>query len=398
MSRAPLVLYWQNQASPYMVARFEELTRRGNVRFEALFSTWQAADRDWQLTTEGWGFPHRTLAAATPRARYREVRGILDERQPDLLIAEYDRVSFAAVLLNSRDRATRRATRVLPSFDAWSERNLAREIGKHLVFRSLDAATVSGPEATALAGRYGLPAERTFRITQSIDTAHYGRAAALPAAERRRMRAELGLRGTVFVYTGRLWSGKGIDTLLAAHRRIRAHHDVSLLLLGSGVDEERFRAEAADMPDVVFAGFRQAVDMPQMYALSDCLVLPTLGDPHGLVIEEAMAAGLPAICTTAAGHITERIDTGRTGLLVPPADVRALADALAFIAADPERSAWMGAAAKDSVAGITHTRWTEDFERFVACALAAPARRPLWRSPIPGRQRSTIRQTEGGLG
>src|SRR5664279_4619060 len=60
----PSVLYWQNQASPYMVSRFNTVQSRGNIRLEAIFSRMRAPDRDWTLDPSSWHFEHRTLSGA----------------------------------------------------------------------------------------------------------------------------------------------------------------------------------------------------------------------------------------------------------------------------------------------------------------------------------------------
>ena len=131
----------------------------------------------------------------------------------------------------------------------------------------------------------------------------------------------LGLQGCWFLYVGRLWSGKGLDDLFDAYRPVRLQQpNASLLLVGDGVDEARYRAMARNLPNVTFAGFVQPRELPDYYALADALVFPTLGDPHGLVGEEAMAANLPVICTEAGGDIRRRVPDEWGGFGSPPAN------------------------------------------------------------------------------
>ncbi len=127
---------------------------------------------------------------------------------------------------------------------------------------------------------------------------------------------------------------------------------------------------------VVFAGFIQQSSLPRIHAAADVLVFPTLGDPHGLVVEEAMASRLPVVVTTAAGDIEERLPDGEAGFIVPPADPDALADRMVRLAADPELRRRMGARGDVIVTGRTHERYAQDFERFVEKVLDAPRRRP----------------------
>jgi glycosyltransferase involved in cell wall biosynthesis len=183
-------------------------------------------------------------------------------------------------------------------------------------------------------------------------------------------RATLGLRGTTFVYVGRLWWGKGLPTLLEAYRQLDAGDRASLLLVGGGPEEDALRRIAADqrLPNVVFAGFQQQHELPRLYALADVFVFPTLGDPWGLVVEEAMACGLPVISTTEAGEIRDRIRPDETGYVVPPDAPEPLREAMRRFIAEPAAAAAMGAAARSTVTWRTPDKWATQFAEVVARA------------------------------
>jgi glycosyltransferase involved in cell wall biosynthesis len=182
----------------------------------------------------------------------------------------------------------------------------------------------------------------------------------------------------VFVYVGRLWAGKGLDDLFAAYRSVREQApDISLLLVGDGVDEDRYRALARDLPGIRFSGFVQPRNLPEYYALGDVMVFPTLGDPHGLVIAEALAAGLPVISTEAAGDVRSRLPDGRAGYVVPPADAATLAARMLRLATDPALRMQLAVEAPRLVEVQVHDRWASDFEVFVGRLVAmAPRRTP----------------------
>ena len=173
------------------------------------------------------------------------------------------------------------------------------------------------------------------------------------------------------LYVGRLWRGKGLDFLLDAFERVaeRAPH-AKLLLVGDGVDEARYRARARSLPGVHFGGYVQSDRLPELYATADALVFPTLGDPYGHVIQEAMASRLPVISTTSAGDVSERVRHGETGILIPPADADALASAMLALANSPATREAMGTAGFGHIAGRTNDWWAVQV-RAVATDLAA---------------------------
>ncbi len=372
----PRVIYWLRQPTPYYVTRLNAVAHRGNLDLEAWFSVERESDRSWSVDSGAWEFPARYIP------RRRSLGGLhvptveLRRARPDLFILEYDRANLALGALAGRATARRLAFLVLPNYDAWSQRTWWREAAKHFLFRAVDGAEVSGPEASAMARRYGLPDDRSWRVDRSISVTRYSRARYLSPDARQQGRDRLGLRGCVFLYVGRLWRGKGLDHLLDAYRRLRASNpEVSLLLVGDGVDEAHYRAQAATIPGVVFAGFVEPELLPNFYALADVFVFPTLGDPHGLVVEEAMLAAMPVISSSAAGEIRSRVPEGEAGFIVPPGDAEALEHRMATLAANPALRAAMGKLGANLASGRSDGRFAVQFEAFVAAVLAAPRRR-----------------------
>ena len=374
MTERPVrVLYWFTQPTPYAVARFNAAAERPELDFHAVFSQVREPDRSWDVDESGWRFPACYLGRV--KVPVKELRRL----RPDVFVLEYDRWNLALGAVAGFALAQRVAFRVLPNFDAWSKRTWWRELGKSVLFKAVDGAKVPGPDGAALATRYGLARERTTVVTQSIDVAHYARSRDMPAEERSRRRETLGLSGCVFLYVGRIWAGKGLDELFAAYRRVRAvRDDISLLIVGDGVDAERFLGQESATAGVRFAGFVQPADLPEWYAVCDVLVFPTHGDPNGLVVEEAMAAGLPVIVSDAAGDIRARVPES-VGRVVPVGDAEALAEAMQTLA-EPSLRATMAGAASAWVAWKNDERYAEDLARFARDLAASPRRRTRHRA------------------
>lgn len=385
----PRVVYWNNIPSPYVVERFNALADRGNVDFEAWFNERREPDRSWDVIEEEWRFAARYIPerATLGRALHLPLPELRSTR-PDLLVSLYASASFTTGIACARSLGSRTALRVLPTFDAWIRRSKAKEAAKHFLFRVVDGVKVPGPDGAAMARKYGVPADRIVPVTQSVNLDHYATARTIPEEVRRSERARLGLSGCTFVCVGRLWSGKGLDYLFDAFEGVRgASLDATLLLVGDGVDEARYRERARALPGVVFAGFIQPHEIPRYYGLADVSVFPTLGDPHGLVVEEAMAAGLPVISTEAAGDIRRRLPDGRAGFIVPPAESRQLAARMMTLASEPVLRRAMGAEGARLVRGRGHEAWARDFESFVERMQSLPRRRTFqgWAAAMGAR-------------
>lgn len=149
---------------------------------------------------------------------------------------------------------------------------------------------------------------------------------------------------------GRLHPQKGFSDLLAALVQVReAIPSVRLLLVGDGGLRDSLETQAREMGLsglVTFAGMR--TDVPEILSALDVFVLPSLWEGMPNVLLEAMAAGLPVVAT-AVGGTPEVVVDGVTGLLVPPRDPAALAQAIATVLRDADVRRRMGEAGRERV-------------------------------------------------
>jgi glycosyltransferase involved in cell wall biosynthesis len=373
----PYVIYWNNIPAPYMVERFNSVAQRGNLEFEAWFSSRTKSDRSWTVDESSWNFRYQWLPhLGGQKSPVILPSPLLTRRAPDLWVSLYGNATFVLGWMIARTRASRTAFWSEVTFDAWVRRRVWKERLKSAIFPRADAILTAGKDGATFAHRYGAVAERVFEVPHVVDFEYYAGKSMLTEAARARVRQELGIHGTCFIYVGRLWFGKGLRYLLEAFAQVKDQTagDVTLLLVGDGVDEVALRDEcqARNLDRVIFAGFHQADTLPHYYAASDVFVFPTLGDPFGMVVLEAMACGLPVIATTASGEIGERVVDGVNGFLVPPADSELLRERMVLLARDPEVRRRMGSASVQKVSGQAPEMWAAAFEQAVEQILAMP--------------------------
>jgi glycosyltransferase involved in cell wall biosynthesis len=134
--------------------------------------------------------------------------------------------------------------------------------------------------------------------------------------------------GPVFLYVGRLSEEKGIVTLLDAFANVKQRiHDATLRLVGTGAMRDALDARIAELglTDAVhFAGSLQDEPLSREYYGASCLVLPSRSEPWGLVVNEALAHGCPAVVSESCGCVPELVVNGVSGYTFPAGDVAAL--------------------------------------------------------------------------
>jgi len=150
------------------------------------------------------------------------------------------------------------------------------------------------------------------------------------------------------LFVGRLRYYKGLDTLIEALPALRP---ARLLVVGAGPMAEPWQTltRAVGVPDrIAWLGEVPDADLPALYHLADLFVLPAShpSEAFGLGQVEAMAAGLPVVCTELGTGTSYVNQDGITGRVVPPRDPGALTSAISDLLADPALRARMGAAAQ----------------------------------------------------
>jgi glycosyltransferase involved in cell wall biosynthesis len=158
----------------------------------------------------------------------------------------------------------------------------------------------------------------------------------------------------------RLSPEKGHTVLLRAFQKvINRHSQARLVIIGEGEERERLQHLVADLSIgsfVRFLGLR--ADVPEVLATCDLFTLPSIQEGLPIVILEALAAG-KAVVASEVGAIPDVIRHGATGMLVPPGNVDALADALCLLIEDEEARQLLGQSGRKLV------REAYDFERTV---------------------------------
>lgn len=189
----------------------------------------------------------------------------------------------------------------------------------------------------------GLPPARVQTLYNGIDLSRY----TVDEPSKARLRAEFSLPAgaPVLVTVAYLREPKGIQYMLAALPDVlRAHPECRYLIVGDGSHRGALEAQTRELGlenNVVFTGQRS--DIPEVLAVSDIFVLPTLTEALPTVLAEAMAAG-KAIIASGVGGVPEMVEDGRNGLLLPPAQPDKLAEAVNALLGDPAGRDAMGKA------------------------------------------------------
>lgn len=222
--------------------------------------------------------------------------------------------------------------------------NLTGRTLVRVAYRTLDRVIFESCSNRDLALRNRLGRGGSFRVIEhGIDVSRYG------SVDRAQARAQLGLREDELVLgsVGRLTDQKGHRYLLEALRRLD-RRDVRVLIAGEGPLRDELERLAGGLP-VTFLGQRD--DVPRLLAALDVFVFPSEFEGLPFTLLEAMAAGVPVVASDVDGN-RDAVEDEVTGILVPPRDPRALADAIGRQLERPDERARLGEAGRRRAAEV----------------------------------------------
>ncbi|MGG6263575.1 glycosyltransferase family 4 protein [Leptolyngbya sp. AN03gr2] len=141
------------------------------------------------------------------------------------------------------------------------------------------------------------------------------------------------------LFCGQMIERKGVDLLLQAFDRlIQSGAQARLLLVGREAElPEMMRSLSSEAKQAVeYAGFHDPEFLPQFFEQADLFVLPSRYDGWGVVVNQALGAGLPIICSDAVGAAVDLVEPGINGVIVPAGDAIALYNALETYVRSPD--------------------------------------------------------------
>jgi glycosyltransferase involved in cell wall biosynthesis len=369
--------------SPYRIPLFNALARHEGIDLHVIFLAETDPNlRQWQVYKEEIKFPYQVLASWRRRlGRYNALLNFglgqsLMAAAPDVILCGgYSYVASWQALLWARPRNV--------PFLLWSESNLQDLRRSHALVeflkgefvRRCDGFVVPGRSALEYLRAQRIKAESIFTAPNAVDNDSFASAAAVVRRDVAARRRELGLPDRYFLFVGRLVPEKGVFDLISAYAKLEeaVRQQVGLVFVGDGASRRQLEERAVFVtPGAVrLSGFAQREQVAAYYALAQALILPTYTDTWGLVVNEAMACGLPVILSRAAGCAADLVKEGWNGLLVPPKDVPALTAAMASLAGQPERCVTMGVNAMQHISHYSSVEWVRGIARAVETTAGA---------------------------
>jgi glycosyltransferase involved in cell wall biosynthesis len=235
------------------------------------------------------------------------------------------------------------------------------------IFSLSQAVVVSSTGGVEYLKSLGYPSSRISLAPTSVDNAWWIDQSMKVNRNAVRAMWEIPTDGTVILFCAKLQPWKGPSDLLDAFARANMPN-AYLAFAGDGPERAKLARKAVELgiaERVRFLGFLNQSQLPSAYCTAEVFVLPSLFEPFGLVVNEAMLCGLPVVVSDRVGARFDLVRDGENGYVYPAGNVEALAAILCEILGDAEKRATMGAAARRRMETWSPREYTEGMVRAV---------------------------------
>ena len=332
--------------APYRIPVFNALAQYPEIDLHVIFlAETDPSTRQWRVYADEIEFSYEILPSW--RTRLKKYNLLLNQRVVGALRkANPDTIVCGGYNYLASWQALRWAKRNHVRFLLWCESTANDHRAGHRMVESLkknffdkcDGCIVPGTAAGKYACQMGVSPKDIFIAPNAVDNDLFASRANDARRNAPRVRAQLDLPSRYFTFSGRLVKSKGVFELCEAYGSLNEslRSQFGLVFAGDGPLRPELESIAKSIcPGTIrFAGFVQRDELASYYGLGDCLVFPTHSDPWGLVVNEAMACGLPVICGQSAGCAADLVKAN--GRLIDSRNVDQLAHAMEELATDAD--------------------------------------------------------------
>lgn len=355
---------------PYHLARLNALRQRHSVI--ALEYADADADYDWQEAErkrEAGVITLRDTNSSASRTAPFATRLTAELRRfaPDAMAIPGYAEPFALSALRTCKTLGIPAVLMSDTHAGSVSRHAARETLKRQLMPLYRSALVAGAPHVEYLVSLGFPAQSIATGFDVVDNRHFAHDV------RGDLRKVTGLPQSFFLCCARFIAKKNLPFLIEAFARYRGEHTQQtwdLVIAGDGPLRETLARRATELSiasSVHLLGHKSYSDLPEIYASASAFVLPSSTDEWGLVVNEAMAAGLPVLVSKGAGCHCDLVAAGVNGFIFDPGNAGELANLMGALATSDKRSE-MGAASRRIIADWDLDRFVQGMTRAIEIA------------------------------
>ena len=383
MALVKTVMIITNIPTPYRIPLFNELCLQLHdigYTLKVIFGSLGYQHRKWQINMSDCAFEYEVLNSKeitldrpeNTTFNYPNLYEVVKRVDPTAIITNGFSIATTKLWFRSFVKAT--------PYIIWSgtvpnknnEPKLHRKIHRKLLTGRASSFVAYGTKAKQYLQSLGAKEEKVEIAINTVDTRFFSSETAKLRLNQKQSETEK----KRLLYIGHLSSRKNVSKLLKVVKELSSQRSDFLLdLVGDGEDRSNLENYVRDhhlSEFVVFHGFKQKTDMPAFLAQSICFLFQTDFDIWGLVLVEAMAAGLPCLASVSAGATQDLIDDNKTGFIADFSNLEDVKKKINWILDNPKQANEIGQRASEFISNKVSLK--KSAEGFIQAITSIPPR------------------------
>ena len=303
------------------------------------------------------------------------IKELIQERFDVIIVQGYSAPTYLIAIMISKIIGTK----ILMRGDTWLRdyhlKGFFKRTFKILLFKFIDGFLSIGTLNAEYYKVHGVPDKRLFFAPFSIDNKFF------LMNDSDRLKSRIGLRNKLNIneskicvlFVAKLIPLKRADDLIQAFYNVNNKLlNLHLIVVGSGGELIKLQnlADSLSISDISFVGFKNQSELPAFYSASDIFVLPSNDESWGLVVNEAMASGLPVIVSNQVGASKDLVENKGTGYIFPCGDINEFSKALFNLASSEADRVEMGIRAKNLISNWDSNECAKQFSSTIQFILS----------------------------
>ena len=376
MNKNLKILFCDNTLPPYPLAFYNALAAKHPL-LEVMLLAGREKNRKWDVSKDKSqirfkchvlpGFQLFFTKKDWPFIiNYGLLRQMLKSKADAVVLTGYDCPSYWFALLYAKVFRKKVVFWNGSTLESSQNRSFGVSTMRRLFIKSADAYLAYGSQAKEFLIHYGAKPHKISVGCNTVDIDYFLRESSCLAKRKEDIKEKNGYPAKVILFSGQLIPRKNLDILLEVFAEI-AKDDIGLVILGEGPLKNKYTQWCREnkVNNVFFEDFKQIEDLPKYYAAADIFVMPSFKEVWGLVVNEAMACGLPVICSNKAGVAKDLVKDDVNGYTFNPENPCDLKDKLMRLLNDPKKSEQMGKQSLQIIKDRTPEKYTDNLLKAV---------------------------------
>lgn len=353
------------ELGPYHIARINKLAENISELTVIEFCS-QKYLHDWKVLPDIY-FKKICLFNSLKRINKKKIqykiRKILANIKPEIiLIAGYSNIGMREAAKWAKNN---NAKTILMTESTYLDKNrlwIIEKIKSYFINKYFDAAFVGGTTSELYLVKLGFSSRKIWKGYDVVDNNYFSTASKSITKSYDIYRKKYNLPKKYFLYVGRFSREKNLIRLILAFKNYaqKVTSPWKLVMVGAGPQEFKLKklVKLLKISEIViFTGYKQINDLPVYYSLASCFILPSISEPWGLVINEAMACGLPIISSDRCGCISDIVLSGYNGFILDPKNIKGIMGVLLKVSNMKEDLKKMGTRSRDIISSYNPETW-----------------------------------------